>query len=138
MRAVLDTNVLLSGLLWHGAPHALFEQVRAGGLTLVMSPSLFIEFCGVARRAKFQAAMVRSGTSTDMLVRELHRLAEFVEPGRLPGPVSRDPDDDLVLAAAVTGQVDFIVSGDRDLLVLESYAGIPIVTPALALSRLQT
>lgn len=47
VRAVVDTNVLLSGLLWHGAPHALLEQVRTGALTLVSSPALLAELAGV-------------------------------------------------------------------------------------------
>jgi predicted nucleic acid-binding protein len=46
VRAVIDTNVLLSGLLWRGAPHALIERVRAGVLTLIASPTLLAEFSG--------------------------------------------------------------------------------------------
>ena len=51
MRAVIDTNVLLSGLIWHGAPHTLIEQVRAGALTLVSSPALLTELAEVAHLA---------------------------------------------------------------------------------------
>ena len=48
MRAVIDTNVLLSGLLWHGAPHALIEHVRAGTLAMVSSPALLAELAELA------------------------------------------------------------------------------------------
>ena len=118
MRAVLDTNVLLSGLLWHGAPHKLLEQVRAGGLTLISSPALLAEFSKVIGRKKFKAILARSHTSSRRLLEKIRLLAEIVDPPPLSAPVSRDPDDDAVLALAVAAGVDFIVSGDADPLVL--------------------
>jgi predicted nucleic acid-binding protein len=54
---------------------------------------------------------------------------EVVEPAALAGPVCRDPDDDWILATAVTGGCVCIVTGDRDLLDLESYHDIPILAP---------
>ena len=53
MRAVIDTNVLLSGLLWRGTPHTLVEQVRAGALTLISSPALLTELGEIIQRPKF-------------------------------------------------------------------------------------
>lgn len=55
----------------------------------------------------------------------------------LASPVSRDPDDDAVLACALAAKADLIVSGDQDLLVLQAFEGIPIVTAAQALERLK-
>ncbi len=136
MRAVIDTNVLVSGLLWHGPPHALIEQVRNGALTLISSPALIAEFTTVVRRAKFRKALSRSGTDVMRMVAEVRLLADIVETLPLPAPVSRDPDDDAVLALAAAAQPDLIISGDRDLLVLHSFAGIPIVTPAQAIAML--
>jgi putative PIN family toxin of toxin-antitoxin system len=60
VRAVVDTNVLLSGLLWQGTPRALIEQVRAGTLTLIGSPALFAELDEVIRRPKFGPVLSRS------------------------------------------------------------------------------
>jgi putative PIN family toxin of toxin-antitoxin system len=65
VRAVIDTNVLLSGLLWHGTPHLLIEQVRAGTLTLVSSPALLAELAEVIARAKFVAILARSNTDPE-------------------------------------------------------------------------
>ncbi len=137
VRAVLDTNVLLSGLIWHGMPHALIELVRADGLTLVSSPALLAELADVIGRTKFHAALARSGTNPERMLAEIRLLAEVVDPPPLPGPVSRDPDDDAVLALAVAAQPDFIGSGDRDLLVLGACAGVPVVTPAEAVKRMK-
>jgi putative PIN family toxin of toxin-antitoxin system len=77
----------------------------------------------------------------DRLVYELpalglyRRLAERVEPAELPTPVCRHPDDDRVLATALAGRADAIVTGDDDLLVLGAYEGIAILSPRRFLER---
>ena len=80
MRAVLDTNVLLSGLFWRGTPHALIEQVRAGALTMISSPSLLAELADVLNRPKFQAILSRSNTDPEQTLAELRRLVEIIDP----------------------------------------------------------
>ena len=136
MRAVLDTNVLLSGLLWHGAPHALLERVRDSALTLVSSPALLAELTEVIGRPKFDSVLARSQTSQASVLAEFRQLAEILDPPPLSRPVCRDPDDDALLALAIAAQADLIVSGDKDLLALGSYDAIPILTPAQALQRI--
>jgi putative PIN family toxin of toxin-antitoxin system len=133
VRAVIDTNVLLSGLLWHGQPHRLLEHVRDGALAMVSSPALLAELADVIGRAKFDAILVRSKITREKSLAEVHRLAEVVEPPPLAAPVCRDPDDDEVLALALAAQADLIISGDDDLLLLQVFEGIPILTPASAL-----
>ncbi|MEP7056749.1 MAG: putative toxin-antitoxin system toxin component, PIN family [Caldimonas sp.] len=135
MRAVIDTNVLIAGLLWHGPSHALLERVRDGALGMVSSPALIAELAEVIDRAKFSAILARTNTSRDSVLAELRQLAEVIEPSPLPQPICRDPDDDQVLAVALAAKVDLIVSGDNDLLSLGSFAGIPIFAPALALEH---
>jgi len=136
VRAVVDTNVLVSGLLWYGAPHAVMERLRSGTLALVSSPALMAELADVIGRANFDAVLARSNTSRERLLAEVRQLAEIVEPPPLPAPVCRDPDDDKVLALAIAAQIDLVVSGDHDLLSLGSYAGIPIVDAAEAIKRI--
>lgn len=136
IRAVLDTNVVLSGLLWHGTPHALIDRVREGSLTLISSPALLAELVEVIARPKFDTILARSNTSRERSLVEMRELTEVLAPSPLAEPVCRDPDDDAVLALGVAANVDFIVSGDRDLLTLKSFRGIAIVTPAEALQRI--
>jgi len=136
VRAVIDTNVLLAGLLWRGPPHALPEHVRAGTVCLVSSPALLAELADVIGRAKFDAILTRTNTSRERSLAEVRRLAEVIEPPPLPQPVCRDPDDDVVLALAIAAKVELIVSGDNDLLSLGSFEGIPIITPAEAIKRI--
>ena len=132
MRAVIDTNVLLAGLLWRGPSHVLLEHVRAGTVSLVSSPALLAELGDVIGRAKFDAILMRTNTSREHSLAAVRRLAEVIDPPPLPQPVCRDPDDDEVLALAIAARVDLIVSGDGDLLSLGSFAGIPIIPPAKA------
>lgn len=136
MRAVIDTNVLISGLLWRGSPHAVLERVRAGTLTLVSSPALIAEFTDTIARPKFKKVLARSGIKPERIVTDLRRVAELIDPPPLGSPVSRDPDDDAVLALAAASRADLIISGDADLLALGSHAGIPIVDPAGAIAKL--
>ena len=135
MRAVIDTNVLLSGLLWHGAPHALLEQIRNSALGLVSSPALLAELAEVTGRAKFNSILTLSNTSREEALAELRQLAEILDPPPLLQPVCRDPDDDAVLALALAARVDLIVSGDNDLLAVGVFHGIPVFTPAQALQH---
>lgn len=134
MRAVIDTNVLIAGILWRGPPHALLEQVRAGTVSLVSSPALLIELADVLERAKFDAILARTKTSRERSLAEVRQFAEVIEPPPLPQPVCRDPDDDQVLALALAAKVELIVSGDNDLLSLRSFEGITILAPAEAIS----
>jgi uncharacterized protein len=135
MRAVLDTNVLLSGLLWRGPSYALLEQVRNGSVTFLSSPELFAEFAEVLARPKFDAVLSRSSSSREHMLVQVRMLAEVIDPPPLAQPVCRDPDDDAVLALARAARVDVIVSGDDDLLSLISFDSIPILNPAQALAR---
>ncbi len=123
MRILLDTNVLVSALLFGGLPRVLLRTVLRGDLTFVTSPALLDELEDVVvGKFGFGRAIARLTRA------ELEALADLAEPGKLPR-VSRDPDDDEALAAAVAGRVDAIVTGDRDLLALGAHQGIRILTP---------
>jgi len=127
---------MLSGLFWRGRPHALIEQIRAGALTLISSPALLAELAEVLNRPKFQVILARSETDPEQTLGELRRLAEIIDPLPLLAPVSRDPSDDAVLALAAASRADLIITGDADLLTLGSHAGIPIIDPAEAITRI--
>jgi len=79
----------------------------------------------------------RSNTNLELMLVQVRLLAEIVDPPPLPEPVSRDPDDDAVLALAATARPDLIITGDKDLLVLGAHAGVPIVSAAEAVARIK-
>ncbi len=136
MRAVIDTNVLLSALLLGGTPHLLLEHARNGTVTLISSPALLAELARVMDRPKFDAILRRTNTSRAQTLTAVRLLAEVVDPPPLAQAVCRDKDDDAVLALALAAQADIVISGDDDLLCLNPFEGIPVLTPAQALQRM--
>ncbi len=133
MRIVADTNTALSGLLWPGPPRRLIDRAREHSVTLCTSLALLAELAEVIGRPKFAERIHAAGLSAAALVQDYARLAELVEPAPLPEAISRDPDDDVVLATALGAHADLIVSGDRDLLDLGAFRTIRILTATDAL-----
>jgi uncharacterized protein len=136
MRVVADTNTLVSGLLWSGKPRALIDAARTGAIQLLTSTVLLDELTAVLGRAKFQRRIQRVGTSVPELLTVYRELAEEITPADIPPTILTDPDDDAVLAAALGGQAELIVSGDSDLLNQARFLDIPIVTVVDALALL--
>jgi uncharacterized protein len=129
VRLVFDTNVVVAGLVAEGLCHELVE-VHLPAHEVVLSQVLWDELVEKLRD-KF-------GLDADELpLLDLYRRhATWVDPPALAGPVCRDADDDWVLATAVAGEAEAIVTGDEDLLVLEAVRGIAILTPRQLIQRL--
>ena len=139
MRFVLDTNLLVSGVIGAGLPRRLLDGAKAGEFELCTSEVLLAELLNVLSRTKFAARLAQAGLAPQGIVDDLRRLAVVVSPQAVPRVVPTDPDDDHVLAAALAGRADLIASGDkRDLLPLGRYEGIDIVTAHEAAVRLET
>lgn len=138
MRVVLDTNTLVSGVISPGGPpRRLLDGVRAQAFELCSSATLLAELLDVLSRDKFAQRLSAANASAQGVVAELRRLACMVAPLTVPRVVEHDADDDHVLACALAGQVDMIVSGDRHLLSLGGhYQGIPIVNAAQAVQHI--
>ena len=137
MRVVADTNTIVSGLLWKGAPRAFLDAAREGRISLYTSATLLEELAKVLPRAKFAKRVAASEMSIERLARRYARLAQRIVPAEIKPTVADDPDDDAVLACALAAQADLIVSGDKRVRNLKSYHGIRIVNvnEALALIR---
>ena len=122
MRVVFDTNVLYAAFATKGFCEEVLDEA-AGQCVIIWSEPLREEFEAVlARRHK-----VRAGTRAALTA--YADLCEFVEPSPLPKRVYRDPDDDVVLATALAGRAEVIVTGDDDLLALKQYGDVAILSP---------
>lgn len=127
MRVVLDTNVLISGVIATGTPHDVLVAGYNGEYQIVVSVPTLTEF-----RTTLQKYPDRFGLDEAEIQQEVETLryyAEFVDPETDFSVVDADPDDDKFFETAVAGHADYIASGDQHLLHVESFRGIDILTP---------
>jgi putative PIN family toxin of toxin-antitoxin system len=111
VRLVLDTNTAISGLLWGGTPGRLIDAAKAGQVELVSSAPLLAELQGVLSRPKFAQQLEQRGVTFGDVFDGYAALVRLVVPAGIAPTIVRDPADDQVLATAIAGQVDLIVSG---------------------------
>lgn len=131
MKVVLDTNVLVSVVLTNsGPPAAIIRSWRAGRISVVISPALLQELADVLGRARVRAQVRMLPDDEREFLAGLVDRTLVVIPTETINVVTADPDDNRVLEAAVEGEADYVVSGDRHLLDVGEYSGIPVVTPA--------
>lgn len=131
MRVVLDTNVVVSSL-WSGPPSGILAACREGRVRVLVSLPILEEYFAVLTRFEV--------TDEDMdlfgsLFTDPSRT-EICSPTVRVRRIREDPSDDKFLECAVAGGADFIVSGDKHLLKLGSFRGIPILTSRTFLSKI--
>jgi putative PIN family toxin of toxin-antitoxin system len=129
MRLVLDTNVLIAALLVPGTCRELVRK-RCHSHELCASPAMLDELAETIR-----TKLGEKPEDIPLFAAYAQRV-QIVDAPPLPARVSRDPDDDAVLAAAVAAQADAIITGDKDLLVLGKHGGIQILSPRQFLDSL--
>lgn len=128
MRVVVDTNVLLSGLIRpRGAPGTIVRALREGRIVPVLSRPMLEEIGAVLSRPWLQQKYGLDEAAVETVLRFLVTRGELVEP-RIEIRRCLDPRDDMFLEAAVSASADRLVTGDKDLLEMESVEGVTIVT----------
>ena len=134
IRAVLDTNVLISALLFTGTPSLLVSAWQAGRLKPVISADVLDEYVRVLSYPKFKLTdqEIHSLIEDDLLP-----FVDTVQTGPISVPNLRDPDDMKFLACARTARVHWLVSGDNDLLSLRKFESIEIVSVSTFLNLLK-
>ncbi|MEW6681826.1 MAG: putative toxin-antitoxin system toxin component, PIN family [Nitrospirota bacterium] len=125
MIAVLDTNVLIAALVTEGACSKLLFRARRRDFFLVTSPFILSEVQRVLAR-KFRASRAENVSAIRLIREAAHRV---VEPNVRVERTCRDPDDDHILACAREAEAEYLVTGDHDLLVMETFRGTRILTP---------
>ena len=135
MRAVvLDTNVVVSAILWGGAPRKLLDLSDTGHIALFTSVELLRELTGILSRNKFAEKIAVSGQTIDQIVDGYAAFTQIVR----PVPTSRiapDPDDDFVIGTALAAHAEMIVTGDGPFLSLGRWQDVDVITVREALAR---
>lgn len=141
LRTVVDTNVFVSGMFFpRGNPLALLQAWERDAFNLIISDEQYAELQDVFHRPSL---VDQYGLADELVSRFFRRLnvAERIHPSAADLPSVRDPKDEPILAAAVGGVADYLVTGDKDLLVLRDdprLASLEIVTIAEFLRVLDT
>jgi uncharacterized protein len=132
-RLVLDTNVLISAIVFGGVPREILHLVMAGEVDCFTSIPILEELHEVLQRPKFGL----SAEQAQSIIEELSNLCDVVTPSVSVREITDDPDDDRILECALQAKADVIVSGDAHLLALATYGGTRILSPADLLKQMR-
>jgi len=132
LRVTVDTNILVSATINNGNPYKILKIAKEGKIILVISLDILKEFKDVISRPRFGF----SNSQIESAIKHIIAVSEIVVPNTKISFVKADPDDNKILEAAVSGESEFIVSGDRHLLDLEKYKQVKIVKPTVFLDLL--
>jgi putative PIN family toxin of toxin-antitoxin system len=129
LKAVLDTNILVSGIILDkGLPHQIVKAWEQGRFLLVSSRDLIDELKRVLEYPKIKRKYGLTPTQIRRVVLNIYRYGVYVEEPPTINIVLADPSDNRILAAAIGGGAEVIVSGDEDLLSIRSFRGVEILT----------
>ena len=121
MRVVIDTNVWLSALLWGGQPNFILQLVEKKQIQAISSEEILNELMDIFQKPKLQKRLNQLNFSAEEVTIVAKRLMIFVRIEAIIIPELRDPKDQMILATAITGNADVVISGDKDLLVLHPH-----------------
>ena len=124
MTVVIDTNVVLSAILFGGKPKQVLEMALSGSIQVAISEPLIKELQGVLQRPKFGL----SAQLIQTIVSEYASIASWIEPSEHFNVVVDDPSDNFFIDCAVATKADYLITGDRHLLTLGTFKAIKIVS----------
>ena len=133
MRAVLDTNVIMSAAFFGGVPLDVLNAWHSGEFELVVSEAVMSEYREIADRMKEKFPTV----DPEAWLSYIESRATMVSAAPLASQVCEDPDDDVFLACAVAANAKIVCSGDRHLLACDGWNDIEVLTPRMFYNLLQ-
>ena len=125
MRVVLDTNVVMSGVLFGGLPGRILTAWRSGEVILSASPEIVEEYAATADVLAARYPLIELQPVVALIVQN----AEIRQSPPLGEQVCTDPDDDKFLACALAAQAECVVSGDKALQRVSGYQGVAVMDP---------
>jgi hypothetical protein len=139
VKAVLDTNVLVSAAIVRSSPPGqILAELKLRAFEAITTPDLLQELEDVTRRPQLLTRLAWTEEDRQVFLNDYGDAAVKVQPTASLTVIKEDPDDNRVLEAAVAGEADYIVTGDKDLLNLDAFEGIRILTPAQFVALLRS
>lgn len=126
LKLVLDTNVFISGIIFGGNARTILNLIIQGKLKLYISDEILSELKDVLQRDKFGFPL----KNIYHILNEIDLISELVSPTFHHNIVERDPKDNIVIDCAVAAGVDYVITGDHDLLEMKVFGNIKIISPA--------
>jgi len=130
---VLDTNIYISAFIFSGKARKVLNMAIENKVAIYISDDIIIEIKKVLQREKFSL----NNFQVHSILSEIEALTRVVYPNFELNDICRDRDDHIILECAEESKADFIITGDKDLLVLETYLNTKIVSPAGFLQKVQ-
>lgn len=137
MKVVVDTNIVISGMLWGGKPYEILARIERGQDIAFVTREILQELYDVLHRPKFAAALANAGVMPGDILRWVVKHFALI----VPGPVTlrtrlRDERDHKFIACAVACRADYLITGDRKHLIpLRRWRTTRIVSPETYLKR---
>jgi putative PIN family toxin of toxin-antitoxin system len=125
MKVVIDINIFVSSFLWEGNPKKVVDRAIEGIDELYITKEILEQISDVMNRPKFNT----SKENIAYYIKSIEETANEIIIHQKIQDGSRDVDDNIILECGIAGNVDYIITGDEDLLVLKEFNGIKIVTP---------
>ena len=137
-KLILDTNILVAGLLFNGAEFALLEFVEKGETSIFVTKEILEEIDAVLHYPRLNKYILKSGLTIENLLEKVISLSHIITGSKISINVCRDKKDNKFIECAVMAKADLIVSRDEDLLVLKKYADIRIINIKEALDMVRS
>lgn len=129
MYVVCDTNILISALLWKGELLPIYRLINKQKITLCFTEFTINELIKVSHYPHILEKAKKQKIDFPEIINTLISNSKVVFPKQIPNVIKEDTADNQFLACAITGKAFFVVSGDKHLLALKEFEGIPIVSP---------
>jgi len=136
VRVIIDTNILVSGLISEqGAPAKIVDAMLQGQIIPVMSTVTFQEVKDVLSKPRLQVYLERSGVVTQEFLADLEKVAEFIQPSPTNISIRDEKDRPFIELAATIPQPEYIITGDKDF-EQERYYGVPVISASLFVRKI--
>jgi putative PIN family toxin of toxin-antitoxin system len=125
MKIVIDTNIFVSSFFWGGYPREVYERIINGFDELYITDEIIMEIKSVMSSSKFNL----NSNKIEDYIKIIEKYSKKIVSKNIPKSISRDKNDDKILQCGLDGNVDYIVTGDKDLLILKEHNAIKIIKP---------